>query len=261
MWRRALGLGLCLMLCAATPAELYARGAAAYDSGDYAHAVVDLAQADAIAPSAVALELALKASLKADDAAHGMELAERAEGRKVPAGVTALATQARGRFAAHAGKVHASCDCELRLDEAPMKETAWATVGRHTVSFVRNGHTDRVPVNVIAEKTAEVAPPAPERLADPPAPPPPTPTKPAESAGPSPVWFWVAAGVTVVAGVVTGLSGADTASKHEAFALDRSNTDAANAGSSAQARTNILAAVTGGAALATVAIGVFVVKW
>ena len=82
-----------------------------------------------------------------------------------------------------------------------------------------------------------------------------------EEAGPSPVWFWIAAGVTVAAGAATGISALDTASKHDAFAANRSSQDASTAGQNAQTRTNVLAAVTGGAALATVAIGVFVVRW
>lgn len=238
-----------------TPAQLYDRGAAAYDSGDYTHAVADLTRADAIAPDPITLELALKAALKADDAARGMELAERADTRRVPSAISNLAAQARGRFAAHAGKVHASCDtpCEPKLDDTPMETTTWATVGRHTVTFVRGGKTDRVAVTVIAEKTIDAVPP-PVTVASP------KPIK-QEEAGPSPVWFWIAAGVTVAAGAATGISAADTASKHDEFAANPSSQAASTAGQNSQTRTNVLAAVTGGAALVTVAVGLFVVRW
>src|SRR5688572_108186 len=83
----------------------YDRGAAAYDSGDYAVAAAELTRADEIVASDVTLELALRAAVKADDPRLSMRLVDRAEGRTKSASLTAAADAAKAKMAPRTGRV------------------------------------------------------------------------------------------------------------------------------------------------------------
>ena len=79
--------------------EAYDRGAAAYDAGEYARAAAELARADEILANDVALELALKAAVKADDPRFAMTLVARADARQPTGNLAAARDAARARMA------------------------------------------------------------------------------------------------------------------------------------------------------------------
>jgi hypothetical protein len=99
--------------------------------------------------------------------------------------------------------------------------------------------------------------------ADPgPKPPPPPPTT-----GPSPLWFYVGAGVTAVAGGVTLWSALDTKKAFDDYerdlpSLSQREVDArVSDGHDKELRTNLFIGVTAVAAVGTAALGLFVVDW
>jgi tetratricopeptide (TPR) repeat protein len=114
---------------------------------------------------------------------------------------------------------------------------------------------------VVPDRQQQQPKPAPSPAA-PPLPPPPTPRH-----GVSPVWFFVGAGATVVAGAVATWSAFDTKSAFDSYQTDLPRLGQAEAnqrvddGHSLEARTNILWAFTGVLALGTTAVGVFLVDW
>jgi hypothetical protein len=91
-------------------------------------------------------------------------------------------------------------------------------------------------------------------------------------AGLAPAWFFVGVGVTALASGLTLASGLDAVAKHDQFAANgcgsgatgprASDCDArGRAGESAQLRTNLLLGASSVLAVATVAVGVFAVRW
>jgi hypothetical protein len=262
-------------------ATAYDRGAAAFDRGDFVTAARELARADELLPSPVTLELAINAAIKSDDAALGMTLADRASTRKGTKALDAAAASARKKFSSRVGKLSVMCPansrCDVTLDGASFEPNAprIVAVGSHRVVLTRSSTTEpeRFAVRIDPEKTTELllpaaAPPvSPAPTAtpvDPVKPPPPTPAKKKDAddaRGLSPAWLWVGAGATALVGGFTIASGLDTASKHDAFAQDRSDTTLANEGRAADQRTTFLLVATGALALATVAVGLFVVDW
>lgn len=85
--------------------------------------------------------------------------------------------------------------------------------------------------------------------------------------GVDPLWFWAAAGVTGIAGVVTLWSGLDTLRAHRAYESDFPRLDQAEvnarvaAGHDLERRTNILLGTTGVLAAGTAALGIFYTRW
>jgi len=79
-------------------AELYERGTKAVDRGDYDAASRDFARADEIAPHPSALEAALLAVQRTDDAELGLELAARAERSVENERLSELAARVRAKF-------------------------------------------------------------------------------------------------------------------------------------------------------------------
>lgn len=261
-----------------TARAAYARGAAAYDRGDYAAAAQEFALADRLAPNPVALEHALKSATAAGDAVLAFELLDRAKGRKTTSAFAKDSESARGRFAARVGKLAVRCpksaSCEAKLDGVTfgVESERWVTTGEHVVEISTNGRSSRH--NVLIESgisreivATDAAPPrdgAPERKAV---------ARPRsdrepervgmrepDSAGVSPVWFWVGAGVTLALGAVTTWSGLDTLQKHDEYRAHESD-QTEDAGRSAQLRTNVLLGATAVAAAGTTALGLFVVDF
>src|SRR5687768_1985938 len=101
----------------------YDRGAAAYDRGEYPLAAAELARADELAANDVALELALKAAVKAEDAPLAMTLAARADGRQGNAALRSARDAARARMASRTGRVVVTClpstICNATFDDVP----------------------------------------------------------------------------------------------------------------------------------------------
>lgn len=85
--------------------------------------------------------------------------------------------------------------------------------------------------------------------------------------GVDPLWFWAAAGVTGVAGVVTLWSGLDTLRAHREYEEDLPRLDQTavnarvSAGHDLELRTNILLGTTGVLAAGTAALGIFYTRW
>jgi hypothetical protein len=238
--------------------EAYDRGAAAYDAGDYPLAVAQLARADALVPSDVALELALKAAVKANDPVQTMDLAKRAEARASPS-LRATREDAVNRMASRVGRIVVQCSaCTATIDGSPatVGEPRWALVGHHDVVVEhRDGQRRTHPAKVEAGATAVVsaATPAPAAaLATTPAAEP--------DRGVSPTWFWVPAGLSVVLTAATIGSAIDTKNKYDDFTRSPSQAGS-DAGVSSQLRTNLLIGATSVSVLATAIVGLFLVRW
>ena len=93
------------------------------------------------------------------------------------------------------------------------------------------------------------------------------PTKDRSSSGVSPTWFFVAGGATLILGGITVWSGLDTLSAKHDLDDDRPQLTLAEEqkriddGHSKETRTNVLLVATGVGAVATAALGLFVVSW
>jgi hypothetical protein len=293
----AAGLALTLLATSAAADEAvlearaaYDRGAAAYDAHDYAHAAVDLARADELAPNGTVLDLALQAAIRAEDAALVMELVERVEVR-VPASTPSPASmplfvrarEARAKFSGLVGRVLVRCPppavfCTASLDGRSIGIDAprYAMPGDHVVALETDGASEKQIAHVQVGQVAEVKPTPPvSKVAPPPDPPKPAnglfpsnrdwlpplpPEHPNQRHGISPAWFWISGAATVVAGGVTIASAIDTKNEHDHF-VSAPSASTQSSGQSAQLRTNILLGVTGGLAALTTVVGVFFVGW
>lgn len=282
---RASWLVLALFLAAASDAsaqaadvaaarDAYDRGAASYDAGEYAVAATQLSRADALVPNDVALELALKAAVKANDAVLVMELAARADGRRSRT-LHAVRDDARSRMSARVGRVTVACApgtrCTATFDDTPFPvgEARWVLTGDHRVVIDSgDGNRQAFPVRVDPGVTVPVT--AASTPAHVPIPPPsdarrtsieqaPHVVAPPRS-GVSPVWFWVGAGLSAVLGGVTIASAVDTRSKYDEFSV-RPSSALSNDGAEAQLRTNLLFAGTAASAVTTAVLGLFFVRW
>jgi hypothetical protein len=258
----------------------YGRAAAAYDRGDYAAAAGDFARADELVPNPVTLETALRAALKADLVALGMELADRAALRGAAGSLAERVEEAKKAFAGRAGRVVVRCPttCKVTLDGAgaPADTPRWVTAGEHEVTIDAGGAVEKRRVRAEPGQLTEVAAAAPPRVEAPIAPAAPprveapiapaapprveAPIAPAARAGISPGWLGLGVGLTAVAGGLAIGFGVDTARKHDAFTA-APTLEAQSAGQEAQLRTNVLAGVAGALGVATAAIGVFAVEW
>jgi len=248
---------------AATPEELrareaYDRGTAAYDRGDFATAARELAAADALAPSPIALQAGLDAALRADDPVIGMELLDRTA-RLTPSGeLASLVQTARARFAHRTGRVRVACGaapCVCTVDGANVESRAYVRIGAHAITIQSGGRTEQRVIDVHDGETIDLAPS-----------PAPVPALPPRS-GLSPAWFFVGVGATAVLAGATTWSGIDTSKQHSDFeklncAQSRiACVNAASDGNAAQTRTNVLLGATAVVGLATAAVGVFLVRW
>lgn len=284
--KRALALAVLLLVASGTPgaraddpadsepALAYERGQSAFEQKDYAGAARYFARADELAPSNAALESGLKAALLADHPAFGMELAERADARKVPASITVLVDRARKTFGTRAGKLTVRCPppatrCSVAMDgqSIPAATPVWAPVGERAILVVSDGARREERIEVRAGTTVELVPaaaaaPAPSAGA------PSASGEPGEisaapfassasddaaSRGISPVYFIVTAAATAVLAGVTIWSGVDTLGIHDDF--QAGDVAARDAGQSAQLRTNVLIGVAAGGGAATIVLG------
>ena len=261
-------------LCAPAEArEAYEVGKRAYDAGDYTRAARSFARADALAPNARVLELALAAANKADAPVLGMELADRARARNLPA----LAVTARDLFASKVGEVRVSCPrdvkCDAKLDDEPIAvgTSQWATIGEHSVALDVDGVLEQHRVQVEGGRKLEVEPtpivrPGPPAIA-PPEIAPPTPRSWLETPPPeeprrrlSSTWFWVGASATGLLATGTVVSGLHTVSLHDDLMANRSAANIADQGHTSEVRTNVLLVSTAVVAVATGIVSYFVFR-
>ncbi|MBS2013685.1 MAG: hypothetical protein JST00_12400 [Deltaproteobacteria bacterium] len=279
--------------------EAYDRGVEAHKRGDLQRAAREFAEADALAPSNVALQAALDAAVDADDPVLGAELLDRSR-RTTPTGAFAQSVEAaKKKLAGRAGRVGVTCPtgstCRSTVDGAPMdpKKPSWVRTGNHTIVIVVDGETQTKTVDVRADQIEAVVATRPMPAAAPaaaappvaPTPPtstadaPPTPSTPSSSSqlAPSeharggklpPGVFWVSLGVTGAAAIVTGVLMGAASGAHSDFVgagCERANELGCSGfkaeGESTQARANVGLAVTGIVAAATIVIGLAFTDW
>lgn len=154
------------------------------------------------------------------------------------------------------------------VDEQPVERVARVDPGEHRVRVELDGKT-------LLEKTLQLragerlrlAVDRPKEVVVPPPDPPPTRPPPPPQPGPSPLWFYVGAGVTAVVGGVTVWSALDTQRAFDDYerdlpGLNQRQADArVAAGHDKELRTNLLIGATALAAAGTAALGLFVVDW
>lgn len=261
--------------------DAYDRGAASYDAGEYALAAQQLSRADAIVANDVALELALKAAVKANDALLTMDLAARADTRQSPA-LLAARDDARAKMGPRTGRVTVFCAprtaaCTATFDDGafPVNQARWVLAGEHRVVVIDSASKARQAFRVRVDPAAavEVVPSAIPAFT-----PAPANTNPENketkdtgatrdagstarrSGGLAPAWFYAGLGVTTALGVGTVFSAVDTQDKHDRFVASPSRS-LSNDGADAQVRTNVLIGATAVSAVVSAAVGLFFVRW
>jgi hypothetical protein len=139
----------------------YDRGLAAHKKGDEAGAARAFAEADALAPSAVALQAALEACLAVDDVALAGSLLDRAAPRAPhPDALRAVVRRASERFAGKAGrlalwsKIRGTAQLDGEPVELPLLR--WLTVGAHVVRFHADGPSSPTSADIV--RTVTVTP-------------------------------------------------------------------------------------------------------
>jgi hypothetical protein len=269
-------------------AEAFDRGREAYKEEHFAEAAEQFERADASAPSATALSLAIKARDKAGDLDRAGTLASLAlERYPDDAEIQRIAPEVLARAGAAMHELHISCvePCELAdgtkivHGAAAKLRTVFLSEGSHAI---RAGFVDGRAQSKSVEATAggsgqlafEGAEPEPEK------PPPETEPKPflvstdeppkderKKSSGLPPVVFFVGLGATVVTGGITIWSGLDTVKNPGA---DRVKSECAQGdtecplykdGQSRQLRTNVLIGVTAVLGVGTGVLGAIGIDW
>ena len=267
-------------------AESFDRGREAYKAGRYPEAAEQFERADASAPSATALELAIKARDKAGDLDRAGTLAVLAlERHPDDENLSALAPGVVNRARAELFELTVVCDdaCELadgRLivhGAAAKLRTLFLTPGEHSIRagwadgktesksvLARSAENEELTFEAPRPEPVDEPEPASVDLGEAPAP---TADSSETSKGWSPVVFWLSAGATLAAGGVTAWSGLDTVNnpgadrvKKECRAGDET-CELYQDGRSRQVRTNVLIGVTGGLAVATGLLGVLAIDW
>jgi hypothetical protein len=273
----------------------YDRGLQAHKRGDHRKAAEEFARADALAPSAIALQAALDAAIEADDPVLGAELIERSKREPAPPKLAASITAAHMKFKGRAGRVQVVCPagstCTTKIDDQPVEKDkiAWARTGQRTVTVQVDGEPQTSVIDVNSEQVAVVnvsksAPSAPPATASSdsvapisPAPAPvPAPTS-ADSERPRshtfgdglpPIFFYSGVGLTVVLAGVTTYFAIDAANAHSSFestGCTRANYAQCEGiksdGEGSQTGANVALVLTGISAVATAVVGVRFTNW
>lgn len=266
--------------------EAYARGVRAHDAGDLRAAAAAFAEADALAPSPVALMAALDAAVDADDPVLGAELLERSTREPPTPAFSASIAAARAKLGGRAGKVRIACPasatCASTVDGRALNGDgpAWVSVGRHTVVVRVDGDPREHVVDVRAGETFVLSPmeakpaplpaPAPESAPAPAAVPPPSggEPSPAPRSGLSPVAFFVGAAVTVGFGAGAAVTGLLAKGKYDDFVAKKCDQGPAPGCAALQddgeplvVATNVLLAGAAVSAIATAVIGAAFTDW
>lgn len=274
-------------------ADAFDRGRQAFREESFVEAADNFENADARAPNAAALKLAIRARDLAGQLDRAATLAELGSERHPDdSELVEVALDVLRRARPELYEVRASCDepCELLLDgkivhgAAARARTLFVLpVERHTLraTWSKRRASSRELVGEAGE-TGEVSFVAPARESEPPSEGSVAPVSPQAPAfdegyedrkdtgrsGISPAFFWVGLGLTSVLGGVTAWSGIDTQQNPGA---DRVR-EACRSGSAdcetlyrdgvaRQDRTNMLLAVTGGVGLVTLIVGAGLTDW
>ncbi len=263
--------------------EAYDRGLQAHKRGDVKKAAEEFARADSLAPSPIALQAALDATIEADDAPLGAELLERSRREPAPPGLAASITAAHLKFNGRTGKVRVACpgsaSCSAKVDDQPIEvdKVVWARTGQHTVVAQVDGKSHKQQIEVSSDQLVEISAvkgvaaaraeledttPPPDADSDSPR------KRGAFAGGLPPIVFFGAAGLTVAVAGVTTYFAIDTSSQHSEF--EKAGCNQANFapcaglrsdGESSQSTTNVMLALTGVAAVGTAVIGVAFTNW
>ncbi len=271
--------------------DAYDRGARAFGQGSYSVAATEFSRADELGPTPAALEMALKASILAEDPVLSMALVERAAARPPNASVAAQVGRAKDRFSDKVARLKITCvaPCSAKVGQEPAQVGVprYYRAGNYVIEITSGGAPEIFAVQLQGGADMEWKPPPKAPLATTSAPVAPS-TAPSAApsatpsaapsvaptgfvAGPvtatptsaplapraealSPAWFAVGLGVTAVAGGVAIGFGVDTLSKHDAFLVNRT-VDRASAGQDAQLHTNVFLGVTAAAAVTTAILG------
>ena len=275
--------------------EQFDLGRRAFRAKEYVEAAEYFETADARAPSAAALELALRSREKAGHIDRAATLAVLARKRHPDAEfVKKLTPPILKRAAEELHEVTARCDvpCELVVEtklvhgRPDSERIVYLTPGQHTLrAGWSGGRTQSQPVEATAAGKSEVSFTAPPE-AKPPENQPTAPAAPGAAAadvppsegGPvdrgvvtpegwSPTVFFVCAGVTGLLGAVTIWSGIDTQKNPGPDAVRAACVGKGEGcpeyqeGLDHQRRTNILAGVTAGVGVVTILVGAFATDW
>lgn len=259
--------------------DAYDRGLAAHKQGNYTKAAEEFARADALAPSAVALQAALEATLTIDDPVLGSELLERSKREPAHGALVTAVDSAQARFNGRAGRLRVNCDggrpCTATMDGSPIetRRAVWVRVGQHTVVVQADGDApskamlSQVPsqVDVKPDQVVDVGTPS---ANEPNSEPLHVTTSYGSSSKLPKAVFWTGVGITGVVGILATYFALDTNGRHSDFAdagCTKANATGCGAlqddGQSAQARANL---TIGGAVVlgaATALIGAFFTDW
>jgi len=276
-----------------TAAEAFDRGREAYKTEDYVEAAEQFESADSNAPSAAALELAIRARDKAgqlDRAATlaALALARHPDDPNIQKIAPPIVERAKSELFALTLKCDEACDVTVGGKIAPGRRATDRTVfllqGTYTVRAGWSGDrslSKSVEASKGASGTLEFRAPEVVVASAPvvaPVTPPPS-DKPADDRAQSgsgklpPAVFWVGVGLTAVMAGTTVWSGIDTQNNpgpdrvREACVplADGSHSSECdslyNQGLDKQHRTNLLLGVSAGVGIATAVVGVFFTNW
>lgn len=259
--------------------EAYDRGLAAHQQGNYTKAAEEFARADALAPSGVALQAALEATLTIDDPVLGSELLERSKREPAFGPLATAIGSAQARFGGRAGRLRVNCEgarpCTATMDGSPIetRRAIWARVGQHSLVVQADGdgpsRATSSQVEVKPDSIADVGTPSASEPTSEPRPLGSSYGSSYESSSKLPkAVFWTGVGVTGVVGLLATYFALDTKGRHSDFAdagCTKANASGCSAlqddGQSAQARANV---TVGGAVVlgaATAVIGAFFTDW
>jgi hypothetical protein len=274
-------------------AEEFDLGRRAFKAKDYVEAAEHFEAADSRAPSATALELAVRARDRAGQLERAATLAALAQARHPDEDFTKkLAPGILKRAGEELHSVSARCDspCELVVDtklvhgKPATERVVFISPGKHTVRAAwSGGRTSGEDLEATAGGKSELsftAPPEPEpEKAAPAADKEPVDRAETEAEEPardhgaeakggwSPVVFYVGAGLTAVATGITIWSGIDTQNNPGADAVKQqcvglgTGCPAYQEGRDKQLRTNVLIGVTATLAVATAVVGIVATDW
>lgn len=274
-------------------ADEFDLGVRAARARDYEGAASHFENADREAPSAEALQGALRARFDAKQWSRAASLAElAAERHPQRRNLVTFARSVLTKHGKHLYRVTVRCEpsCDVVADgriihgsTAP-KLSFFLDPGAHTVAVGWGSITDAKEVKASAGGSTELSfarpdpkptePPPPVAAAPPPPPPPaltvapvdPGP-KPSSRGGLPPGFFWGGLAATAALGGVAVWSGIDTQNnpgqdrvRRECGEL-REDCEIYQDGLARQRRTNVLLAATGGVGLATAVVGLFFTRW
>lgn len=273
--------------------ESFDLGKRAYRNEDWVEAAEHFEAADQRAPSAVALELALRSRARAEQLDRAATLASLAlERHPDQQKLAKLAKDVLKKAEKELHRVSVKCSepCDLVVDSklvhgrAAEKRVVFLSPGDYTlragwpgeraasekVTATKGGKSE-LSFTAPPEKKASASEPGPALGPSPTPSPTPKPDQPrtvdTDDGGWSPVVFWIGTGLTVAAGAATAWSGIDTQNNpgpdrvREECAGQGESCDLYQEGLDKQNRTNILAGVTAGLGVATILVGLFATDW